>query len=197
MPIASHEPSLALVQVMSDPVPGAIVACVLAIILASASITKWRDLGEFERSLAAYRLLPESALKAVSKLLPLFESLSAVLLIYAPARSLGLVLAGALMLLFAVAMAINLARGRADIACGCGGPNQTLSWALVTRNLVLSALAGIFAGLTAEGVAGPSETSRSWEWLDYFSVAFSSLALYGLYVIGNQLLAQGARARAT
>jgi hypothetical protein len=47
-----------------------------------------------------------------------------------------------LLALFAVAMAINLRRGRAHIDCGCGQSflKQTLSWTLIARNAALVAL---------------------------------------------------------
>ena len=50
--------------------------------------------------------------------------------------------AAALLLLFAVAMAINIRRGRRHIDCGCfqSTLKQTLSWTLVARNLGLAAM---------------------------------------------------------
>jgi hypothetical protein len=53
--------------------------------------------------------------------------------------------AAGLLLLFALAMGINLRRGRRHIDCGCfqNALKQTLSWALVMRNVVLALLAGL------------------------------------------------------
>jgi len=52
--------------------------------------------------------------------------------------------AAGLLGLYALAMAINLFRGRNHIDCGCSGPSdrtQIISWSLVKRNLVLVLLA--------------------------------------------------------
>jgi hypothetical protein len=53
--------------------------------------------------------------------------------------------AAALLLLFALAMGINLRRGRRHIDCGCfqSALEQTLSWTLVMRNAVLALLMGL------------------------------------------------------
>jgi hypothetical protein len=58
-------------------------------------------------------------------------------------------------LLFAVAMGINLRRGRRHIDCGCfqSALKQTLSWTLVVRNVVMALLLGL-AVLVAGGSAG-------------------------------------------
>jgi hypothetical protein len=72
-------------------------------------------------------------------------------------------------------MAVNLARGRSDIDCGCfiGLLRQRISWALVARNLVL-------AGFGLALLTG--DTGRSLAPLDWFTVLMGSgclLALYG------------------
>ena len=49
-----------------------------------------------------------------------------------------------LLLAYAAAIAINLRRGRRDLACGCGGPHERrpiAAW-MVWRNLLLSGLLG-------------------------------------------------------
>ncbi|MGH8629603.1 MAG: MauE/DoxX family redox-associated membrane protein, partial [Burkholderiales bacterium] len=53
------------------------------------------------------------------------------------------VLACALLLVYALAMGINLARGRRDIDCGCfkSALKQTISGWLIGRNLLLAAAA--------------------------------------------------------
>jgi hypothetical protein len=79
-----------------------------------------------------------------------------------------------LLLAFAAAMAINLARGRSDIDCGCfiGVQKQRISWPLVVRNLVLASL-----GLTllAEGTGRPLAP------LDWFTIVAAAGSLLLLY----------------
>jgi hypothetical protein len=49
------------------------------------------------------------------------------------------------LLLFALAMGVNLRRGRRHIDCGCfqSALRQTLSWTLVARNVVLASLMAV------------------------------------------------------
>jgi K+-transporting ATPase KdpF subunit len=90
---------------------------------------------------ANYRLLPAGLVGPFSVTLPSVEIMigAALLVNLAPATN----MAGASLLgLFALAMAINLGRGRRDISCGCGRPDlgHRISWELVLRNLALAAL---------------------------------------------------------
>ncbi|MBJ6950286.1 hypothetical protein JG666_23760, partial [Vibrio cholerae] len=50
-----------------------------------------------------------------------------------------------LLLVYSVAISINLLRGRKEISCGCGGVlgNHKLSWMLVVRNLFIGAVSVI------------------------------------------------------
>jgi hypothetical protein len=84
------------------------------------------------------------------------------------------------------AVAINLARGRADIDCGCGGAEgrQRLSWGLVARNTILMAVLVIGAEPTGPRALGV---------FDVATLTFAALALYGLYVCASQLLANRPR----
>jgi hypothetical protein len=92
--------------------------------------------------IANYRLLPRAMAWPVAALLPPAEMILAVLLLSAQLGPWPALAAVALLALFAVAMAINIGRGRADIDCGCGESflKQTLSPALIARNIVLAAL---------------------------------------------------------
>jgi len=92
--------------------------------------------------IANYRLLPDWAVLPAAALLPPLELLLAIGLLSAQAQPWPELAAIALLLLFAGAMAINIARGRVHIDCGCGQAclAQHLSRRLVARNLVLAAL---------------------------------------------------------
>lgn len=92
--------------------------------------------------IANYRLLPGWAVLPAAALLPPLELLLAICLLSAKAQPWPELMAIALLLLFAAAMAINVAWGRVYIDCGCGQAflAQHLSRALVARNLVLAAL---------------------------------------------------------
>ena len=83
-------------------------------------------------------------------------------------------------------MGVNLARGRDQIDCGCGGDSHPLSWWLVARNAVLAAAALAVAGPTAD---------RGFEWLDGVTLIMGVLAFYALYLMAEELLRQSSRLR--
>jgi len=129
---------------MLDPAIGALLTGGCALLFASAALHKLRDLPRFATVLRAYRLLPAGAGR-LAPLVPLAE-LSVALGLLPPVTRFGAALAGAvLLLLYGVAIAVNLGRGRRDLACGCGGPDDARPIApwMVARNLVLALLLGV------------------------------------------------------
>ncbi|GEN98526.1 hypothetical protein NSE01_03590 [Novosphingobium sediminis] len=91
--------------------------------------------------IANYRLLPAALVAPAALLLAPAELVIAIGLLLGG----NMLAAGAaimLLLIFAAAMGVNIARGRREIDCGCGRSQlrQPLSWLLVTRNIVLAAL---------------------------------------------------------
>lgn len=132
---------------MSSPYPEFVVAVriLLALIFAAAALSKFRHLTTFEGVVANYRLLPEWLVKPFSYALPILESALCIALLAGIQYS-GFA-AAALLCLFALAMGINILRGRTYIDCGCFSSvlKQSLRWSLVIRNLLLAILAA-FAG---------------------------------------------------
>lgn len=90
---------------------------------------------------ANYRLLPEALVAPFAAVLPFAELLLGAALILGAGRPAALA-ASALLLGFAAAMAVNIARGRSQIDCGCGLSQlrQPLRWPLVWSNLALAGL---------------------------------------------------------
>ena len=126
---------------MIDPAIGALLAGALALLFASAALHKLRGLPQFAAALRAYRVLPES-LAAFAWLVPLLELIIAASLLVRSSRAGACAAGAALLSVYAAAIAINLQRGRRDLACGCGGPNERRPIApwMVARNLLLAAL---------------------------------------------------------
>lgn len=91
---------------------------------------------------ANYQLLPARLAAAAAWTIVGLECLVVVSLVSGVGLAAGAALAIALLGAFALAMAINLRRGRRQIDCGCfqSGLRQQLSGTLVARNLVLAAL---------------------------------------------------------
>jgi hypothetical protein len=135
---------------------------------------------------ANYRLVPDSLAAPAAGLVIGLELLVTAALLRGVGLAAGAGLAIALLLGFALAMAVNLRRGRREIDCGCfqSALRQQLSWALVARNLVLAALLLPLAG----GGALP-ETG-----LGLIDGLGAGLALYLFYLILDQLVALGAAA---
>jgi hypothetical protein len=99
-------------------------------------------------------------------------------------------LAAVLLAIYASAMAINLARGRRHIDCGCFGPaaeaGHTLSGGLLLRNAVLILVSASLLFPAAE---------RALTWLDVAGIAAATAAGLALYAATDQLLANAPRLR--
>ncbi|HZF45634.1 MAG TPA: MauE/DoxX family redox-associated membrane protein [Sphingomonadaceae bacterium] len=148
-----------------DIPPGTVFAaalhCGTAFLLVSAAIPKLRNPLAFTGVVANYRILPHALSTPFARLLPFVEiALAAGLLL--PMTSGWAALASALLLLvFALAMEINIFRGRTAIDCGCRGDEmrQRLRPALVWRNiawaflLMISQFAAPLAYSSTMGIA--------------------------------------------
>jgi hypothetical protein len=129
---------------MIDPAIGALLAGAFALFFASASLHKLIDLDHFAEVFRAYEMLPRP-LARLSFLVPILELTVGAGVLAEPSRT-GAVAAGvSLLLLYALAIGINLARGRRDLSCGCGGPNDRRPIApwMVWRNVVLAAILAV------------------------------------------------------
>jgi len=133
MDVMGHELLAAL------SVAGRVCVGLVFLVAATQKASHWRILSGV---IANYRLLPRMLVAPASALLPPLELVLGAMLLSGFAQGLTALAAMVLLALFAVAMAINLRRGRTDIDCGCGQSflKQTLSWTLVARNAVLAAL---------------------------------------------------------
>lgn len=69
--------------------------------------------------IANYRLLPSFMVVPFAKLLPWLELGSAIALLVPPVREAAAWVAAGLFMIFAMALAINVGRGRTHIDCGC------------------------------------------------------------------------------
>jgi len=133
------------------------VRCLVALIFLTSALGKVRHRLAFEGVVANYRLLPEFAVPAFALLLAPVETAVGGALLFAPSPW-PEVCGGALLMVFAGAMAINIARGRRHIDCGCfqSALKQTLSWTLVARNVGLSLLLAVPAAVPGEALEEPA-----------------------------------------
>ena len=137
---------------------------------------------DFRLALGAYQLLPEWAVTPIAYGFVLAEGVLAVAcLAQVPAAYLG---AFALLSVYTAAIVVNLVRGMDSIDCGCGGPPQPLSYALVVRNALL---------LGACVVAASTSIARNLVWVDGVTIALGVGVLALLYAALNQLLVSRGR----
>ena len=144
-------------------------------------VTAWP---RFLAALMAYRIVPESLAPVAGGVLVLAEGITLALLLVGPFTGLagfGFVSAAALLLLYLLAMVINVARGRAYIDCGCGDEPTILGGGVLLRNAVL-------IGLATCGVFFASVQGITSVWVFVIGICLSLIGL-ALYQTIEQLLA--------
>jgi hypothetical protein len=128
---------------MIDPALGYLVVVGLAALLGWSALQKLRAPREFSEILSAYRVLGERWVPAAVYGLPSAELMIAVGLLIPVSRSAACLAAAGLLLTYGIAIAVNLARGRRDLDCGCSlanGRRPIAGWMLV-RNAVMASAA--------------------------------------------------------
>ena len=128
----------------------------VGLVFVLAAVQKARHWKLLPGVIANYRLLPRALAPLASALLPPVEMIVGLLLLSGLLMPWAQWFAIALLALFAAAMAVNIARGRAHIDCGCGQSflKQSLRWSLVARNAVLALL--LVPPLSPAAAASPS-----------------------------------------
>lgn len=164
-----------------DPTLALAGALVLAAIFGAAGPPKLLARDTFAGVLANYRLLPDPLVAPTALLLPCLEIAVALGLLIPATRAVAASGAGFLLLLFAVAMAVNLLRGRSDIDCGCaiGRLRERIGWPLVARNLLLAVVAFLL-------VIGTPAT-RALGWLDAITLAATVATALLLHAAAGRL----------
>lgn len=161
-----------------DPVFAVVLRVFLALVLLVAALHKLREPGRFVAVLDAYHLLPRAIVPAVAHAVPVGEVVVGLLLLAGSAA--GATGATALFGVYGLAIGINLARGRRDLDCGCGGhgARQPIAPWMLARNAVLLACAAALLG---------PERSRALTWLDGATALPATLALFAMYAAVERL----------
>jgi thiol-disulfide isomerase/thioredoxin/uncharacterized membrane protein YphA (DoxX/SURF4 family) len=153
----------------------------LAAVFALAGVAKLSDLKGSRKAIIDFGL-PAPLASTLALLLPMAELAVAAALIAASSAWWGALGALGLLLLFAVGISINLARGRKP-ECHCFGQlhSAPAGWRTLSRNAVLAAVAAfvVWEG-TGGGGAGPSALSWPGNLTSTQLVAF----VFGLVVLG-------------
>ena len=175
-----------MIGLAQDPVVQWALHAGAALLFLSAALHKLRDVPGFRAALADYRTLPGAAVPAAAAALITAELAVGLACLWPATARLGCLTGAGLLLAYSGAVAWNLARGRRQIDCGCGGPGgrRPISGSLLARN------AGLLGLLL---LAALPESGRPLFWLD--AVTGGGLLATGmlLYVGSDLALTNGAR----
>lgn len=133
---------------MIDPTILWLGSLALGALFVGSAAHKLRDLASFRAAMAGYRLVPAPLLPVAAPALALAEVVigaATLATLFAPDTGrIGLIAAACMLLGYALAIAINLARGNSAIDCGCfgfGARGPGLRSGMIVRNIALAALA--------------------------------------------------------
>jgi hypothetical protein len=166
-----------------DPTFGYLICIGIALLFATAAWHKLRSLRAFSEVFAAYRVLPEQWGHRVARLMPCLELAIAAALPWEMTRHWALMAAMGLLIAYAAALSLNLARGRRELDCGCGtiGSRRAIAGWMVWRNLALALIAA---------TAALPWVSRPLNGLDMLTIVGGLAAVAALYVAVDQLLGE-------
>jgi hypothetical protein len=176
-----------MARMMLDPAIGILTIAAIALLFASAGVHKLRDIRRFDEIFTAYGVLPLLTRMHLSRLVPVLEVGVATGVLVDSCRPYAVAVGVILLLAYAAAIAVNLRRGRRDLACGCGGPDERrpiAAW-MVWRN--------VFIALVLAGMLTPW-TSRPLTFTDGVTIAFGLLTIALIYLCIDQLLGYAQRA---
>ena len=111
----------------------------LCLVFVRALLHKLGGFGELVGTVRDYRLVPWP--RAVALALTAAELLIVLGLLWPASRQIAAAAGAVLLAVYALAIGINLHRGRTSIDCGCGGAAQGISALHLLRNAVLIGLA--------------------------------------------------------
>jgi Methylamine utilisation protein MauE len=125
-----------------DPAIAFLVVACTVLLFAAAASHKLKDLRRFSEIFAAYGLLPSGVGRPASHAIPLLEAAVAAGLLFEGSRTPAACMGIVLLLAYAAAIAVNLRRGRRELACGCGGPDdrRPIAGWMVWRNVGVAIL---------------------------------------------------------
>jgi uncharacterized membrane protein YphA (DoxX/SURF4 family) len=160
-----------------EPVISWTLRVALALLFAISVWEKVQGFSKFKRAMRDYELIPRAWVSIAARSLIVCEGVVAIALVATPWSGLGVI---GLLVVYCVAIAINLARGRAEIDCGCGGTDgQPLSSLLLVRNALLA--------IAALGVLLPLR-SRPLGPHDIFAIGAAVTTISILWTASGQLL---------
>ena len=166
---------------MIDPLITTLIGICFALLFGMAGLHKLRNQQETQQAIDDYEVLPRNLVTPARWVIPLVEIAIAIGLLVPAASKIAAISGAGVLTLYALAMAVNLYRGRRDLECGCsfGTAQQSVSELLVARNILLAALISVAALPASDRLFGA---------LDGFTLGVSMLAASILYATANTLI---------
>ena len=161
----------------------------ISFLFAVAGWQKLRAPRYYASVIREYQLPLLAGNKAMAIAIGLSELCTGFLFLVPASREWAAWFAFMLLLIYAMAIGINLLRGRTSIDCGCSGPaaaKQKLSTWLLLRNGLLMVVA-ITAGMTP--------FSRELIWFDMVVIVLAASLAFLIYAGTEQLIANSTRLR--
>jgi uncharacterized membrane protein YphA (DoxX/SURF4 family) len=169
-------------SMVNDPTVAIFASLFVALILAAAAIPKLRSQDEFLGVVANYKLLPGFLVTPFARLLPWVELACAAALLVPSLRTAAACVAAGLFIVFAIAIAINVGRGRTHIDCGC--VRRPTSMSRIGMFHVLRALA--LSGVSLYAAAVPLEVSGLS--VEAVLIGLASAAMLSLLYLGADMI---------
>ena len=129
-----------------DPSIGLAIRFALGTLFLAAGASKLSDLGEFADAIKHYRIIPGATAGAVAKMISVIEVVLGSVLILGLGIGYASLAGSVLLVIFALAMAINLIRGR-RIPCGCKRESEPIQIKHIVRNVLAVAALAVLADL--------------------------------------------------
>ncbi len=165
---------------MLDPVILYSIVGGFALLFALSALEKYQDMAAFRLKLENYQVLPAALAPVVTNLVFMIEIVATTLLL-TPAYLYGVTLSAILLLAYTSGIAINLARGRTHIDCGClGSQGEGISGYHLLRNGTLIILLLVCFTPLIE---------RQLVWLDYSTIVLFLGASAASYATANLMIA--------
>jgi uncharacterized membrane protein YphA (DoxX/SURF4 family) len=119
---------------------GLLIRFALGTMFLAAGASKLADLGEFADAIKLYRIIPGATAGAVARMVSVTEVVLGTVLLLGIGIPYASVVGSVLLVIFALAMAVNLIRGR-QIPCGCKRESEPIQIKHIVRNaLAVAAL---------------------------------------------------------
>jgi Methylamine utilisation protein MauE len=161
-----------------------IMAMTLSLIFFTTFISKVINWKDYKQTIASYKIIPPKGISISLLFFLINEAVIALSALLVGWRPFNAVMATILLLIYTIAISINLLRGRKDLACGCGGvlESERLHYGLVIRNLLF-----IIAVVLLSFTSKENDISDGWLTIGILLVSVALLLITAVISEFNQV----------